>query len=125
MRDFFTRGWRGRFEREGCDCRLVDGGVDLAFGEAGAEALAAGGFGGIAEDGAGGGIGGDGVTAVEGVLGAEEAEVLSEWFEMLAFAAEAIGDAKAAEMFGGVAKGFARVAELGAGAAFELGAEIV
>jgi len=59
----------------------------LAFGEAGAEALAAGGFGGVAEDGARCGVGGDGVTAVQGVLGAEEAEVLGKLVEMLAFAA--------------------------------------
>ena len=97
----------------------------MAFGEAGAEALAAGGFGGVAEDGAGRGVGGNGVAAVEGVLGAEEAEVLGELVEMVAFAAEAVGDAKTADMFGGVAEGFAGVAELGAGAAFELGAKIV
>ena len=83
----------------------------MAFGEAGAEALAAGGFGGIAEDGAGGGVAGDGVAAVEGVLGAEEAEVLGELVEMLTFATEAIADAEEAEMFGGVAEIFASISE--------------
>ena len=105
--------------------RLIDGGIDLAFGEAGAEALAAGGFGGVAENGAGRGVGGDGVAAVQCVLGAEEAKVLAELIQMLAFAAEAIADTEAAEVFGGVAEGFARVADLSAGGTFELIAEFV
>lgn len=99
--------------------------IDLAFGEAGAQALAGLDFFGVAEDGTGGGVGGDGVAAIESVLGAEEAEVLGELVKMLAFAAEAVGEAEAAEVFGGVAESFAGVAELGAGAAFELGAEVV
>ena len=56
--------------------RLVDGGVDLAFGEAGADFLRFFCVVGIVEDRAGLCVGGDGVAAVEGVLGAEETEAL-------------------------------------------------